>query len=32
MLKIGIVDGLRTGDDVGAQGGRIISPEMFIYY
>ena len=27
MLKIGIVDGLRTGDDVGAQGGMVISPE-----
>jgi len=29
IVKLGIVDGLRTGDDVGAQGGMVISPEMF---
>ena len=29
IVKLGIVDGLRTGDDVGTQRGMVISPEMF---
>jgi len=29
IVKMGIVDGLRTGDDVGTQNGMVMSPEMF---
>ncbi|MHB8278313.1 MAG: uroporphyrinogen decarboxylase family protein [Candidatus Humimicrobiaceae bacterium] len=29
VVELGLVDGLRTGDDLGAQKGMLISPEMF---
>jgi uroporphyrinogen decarboxylase len=29
VVELGLVDGLRTGDDLGSQRGMLISPEMF---